>query len=82
MRAADAAARWPSDGLHWAPLLVDGFVAGAWRLVQERGTATLVVEPLERLSGRSRTAVAEEGARLLAFLTPDAETHDVRVDRS
>ena len=32
--AADAAARWPTDDLHWSALLVDGFVAGAWRLDQ------------------------------------------------
>jgi hypothetical protein len=33
------------------------------------------------MSGDSRTAVADEGARLLAFLTPDAETREVRVGR-
>jgi hypothetical protein len=76
--AGDAAKRWPSDGLHWSPLLVDGFLGGVWRVKQERGSATLVVEPLERLSGESRTAVADEGARLLAFLA-DADTREVRV---
>ena len=79
--AAGVAERWPSDGLHWSPLLVDGFVAGVWRLQQDRGSATLVVEPFAPLSGRDRTAVADEGAGLLAFLAADAGTHQVRVGR-
>jgi len=73
------AARWPTDGLHWSALLIDGVVGGAWRLAVDRGWATLVVEPLERLSGQLRTAMAEEGARLLAFLAADAERGEVRV---
>jgi Winged helix DNA-binding domain len=78
-RITGGAAGWPTDGLHWSPLLVDGFVRGAWRLTQERGAATLTVEPLGRLSGPARTAVADEGARLLAFLAADTQTREVRV---
>jgi hypothetical protein len=77
----DAAQRWPSDGLHWSALLVDGFVAGVWRMTRARRAATLVVQPLERLSSQCEAAVADEGARLLSFLTPDAETREVRVGR-
>jgi hypothetical protein len=77
--SAGAAAHWPSDDLHWSPLLVDGFVAGAWRLARAGRAATLTVRPLARLSGRDESAVAEEGERLLGFLAADAEPREVRV---
>jgi hypothetical protein len=76
---AGAAARWPTDDLHWSPLLVDGFVNGAWRLARDGKAATLTVRPLVRLSGQDETAVAEEGQRLLGFLAADAEAAEVRV---
>jgi hypothetical protein len=65
---AGAADRWPTDDLHWSPLLVDGFVAGVWRLTQNRGSATLVVQPFDPLP--DPTAVEEEATRLLDFLAP------------
>jgi Winged helix DNA-binding domain len=77
--SADAATRWPTDDLHWSPLLVDGFVNGAWRLGRDGKTATLTVRPLSRLSGRDRAEVAEEAERLLEFLAPDADRRDVQV---
>src|SRR5439155_26701931 len=46
-------------------LLVDGFVRGAWRIRQERGTAVLAIEPFAALRKGERPAVAREGARLL-----------------
>jgi hypothetical protein len=45
-------------------LLVDGFVAAAWR----RSDHGLAVEPLRRLSSAEVEAVVAEGRRLLAFL--------------
>jgi hypothetical protein len=48
-------------------------------MTRDRKAATLVVRPLERLPGQARTAVDEEGARLLAFLAADADTREVRV---
>jgi hypothetical protein len=77
--SADAADRWPTDLLHWSPLLVDGFVAGAWRLSRDAKTATLTVRPLAPLSDRDQAEVAEESGRLLEFLAPDAETREVQV---
>jgi hypothetical protein len=76
---AGAAARWPTDDLHWSAVLVDGFVNGAWRLARDGKAATLTVRPLVRLSGQDETAVAEEGQRLLGFLAADAEAAEVRV---
>jgi hypothetical protein len=77
--AADAAARWPADDLHWSPLLVDGFVVGAWRLSRDARAATLTVRPLRPLSGPDRAEVAEEGRRLLEFLAADADRRDLQV---
>ncbi|MFG2261784.1 winged helix DNA-binding domain-containing protein [Streptomyces sp. NPDC048720] len=54
-------------------LLVDGFLAGLWRL---DGT-TLVVEPFGKLTKRRQEEVAEEGARMLAALHP-GKPHDIR----
>jgi hypothetical protein len=77
--SAGPADRWPTDDLHWSPLLVDGLVRGAWRMTRDGKAAILSVQPLGPLSGQDRTAVAEEGDRLLTFLAADADRRDVRV---
>jgi hypothetical protein len=58
--------------------LVDGFVAGAWRLERRRTSTTLVIDPFEPLATTDRDMVADEGRRLLDFLAPDAGTTDLR----
>lgn len=60
-------------------LLVDGFVRGTWNITRQRDRATLVIEPLERLSREDRAAVTAEGAELLGFMAGEAQTHDVRI---
>jgi hypothetical protein len=77
--SAGAAARWPTDDLHWSALLVDGFVAGAWRLERERAAATLTVRPLGPWAAADRAAVEEEGARLVELLAAGAAVREVRV---
>ncbi|MFD5448992.1 winged helix DNA-binding domain-containing protein [Streptomyces sp. NPDC127100] len=54
-------------------LLVDGFVAGLWKL--EDGA--LVVEAFDRLTAARRDEVLEEGTRMLAVMHP-GEGHDIR----
>jgi DNA glycosylase AlkZ-like len=68
----------PNEAL--GSFLVDGFAAGTWKIVRQRRAATLMVDPFERLSGRDAAAVGEEGARLLAFVSPGAESLDVRLN--
>ncbi|MBA3422423.1 MAG: winged helix DNA-binding domain-containing protein [Thermoleophilaceae bacterium] len=63
-----------------ATVLVDGAVAGFWRLEKARGTATVVVEPLGRLRAAERRAATSEAERLARFVEPEAKAHAVRVD--
>ena len=58
--------------------LIDGFVAGTWRLIPGRRLTTLEISPLDELERADRAALAEEGIRLLSFLAARAE-HDVRL---
>ena len=58
-------------------VLVNGFVAGTWRIDRPAGAATLSVEPFGKISGKDRAAVAGEGKLLLAFAVPGA-AHDIR----
>ncbi|HSS51974.1 MAG TPA: winged helix DNA-binding domain-containing protein [Thermoanaerobaculia bacterium] len=59
-------------------VLLDGFVRGIWKLDRNRDAAHLIVEPFKRLSTPDRTALADEGARLLNAAAPDAQDRDVR----
>ncbi|MGW0551042.1 winged helix DNA-binding domain-containing protein [Streptomyces altiplanensis] len=59
--------------------LVDGFVAGIWRLEEEprSGAAALTVEPFGTLTRAQRAALAQEGEHVLTTLT-SATVRDVR----
>jgi hypothetical protein len=59
-------------------VLLDGFTNATWKMTRHRGTATLTIRPFRRLLDEEAAALAEEGVRLLAFLTPDANIRDVR----
>jgi hypothetical protein len=61
-----------------APFLIDGFIAGTWRLIRGKRRATLVIKPLTKVRKADLAALGAEGERLLQFATPRA-THDVRV---
>jgi hypothetical protein len=53
--------------------LVDGFVAGSWRLVRRGSSAVLEVRPFEPPAAPLRRELAAEAKRLLAFSAADAE---------
>lgn len=67
-----------SDGTMPSIVLLDGFTNATWKIARHRGTATLTIRPFRRLLDEEAAALAEEGVRLLAFLTPDANIRDVR----
>ena len=58
-------------------LLLDGFIAGTWRLKREGKAATLRVVPYARWAKRDQNAVLAEATRLLAFIAADSATRDV-----
>ena len=59
-------------------VLIDGFVAGIWRIARSRAAATAAVQLFEPVTAPVRNEVAAEGRRLLAFAAPDVPDHDVR----
>jgi hypothetical protein len=61
-----------------ATFLVDGFVAGVWRIERKRASASLLLEPFAAVSRKTRAELAEEGEALVGFVEPDARTADVR----
>lgn len=65
-------------GSDYGSVLVDGFMAGMWRITRERGRAALSIEPAGTWSAADQSAVTDEGARLLAFVTSDASERDIR----
>ena len=83
MIGTEARRRLDSDILgNFSTFLVDGFVAGRWKLAREPNTATITLEPVVRLSPSARASLIDEGERLAAFLVPDAESREVRISRA
>jgi hypothetical protein len=75
--------RLDSDILgNFSTFLVDGFVAGRWKLAREHRAARITIEPVVRLSASDRAHLVDEGGRLAAFLVPDADAHHVNVARA
>ena len=57
--------------------LVDGFVAGQWRIARDEDAATLVLDPFAPMTAAQRDEAVAEGAGLLAFREPSAATREV-----
>lgn len=71
---AEHAARIASKNLQVPPmLLVDGFVAGTWKLEAKRKVATVTVTAFEKLSAKDRKAVEAEAVDLVKAFEPAAE---------
>jgi hypothetical protein len=74
---ADRPRLYSRNGIFPGTVLVDGFVAGLWRLTRSRGTAVLAVELFGPVPARDRDAVGDEAQRLLAFAA-DGDSHEIR----
>ncbi|MDX3249414.1 crosslink repair DNA glycosylase YcaQ family protein [Streptomyces sp. ME18-1-4] len=57
----------------YCTLLVDGFLAGLWKLERD----ALVIEPFGRLTKAQRDEVTEEAERMLSAMHP-GRPHDIR----
>jgi Winged helix DNA-binding domain len=69
---------WPK-GPFKGSFLVDGFIAGFWRVELEGGSATLIIEPFGKLTKRHQEDLTGEATRLLDFVLPGAESREVRI---
>jgi hypothetical protein len=65
------------NGIFPGTVLVDGFVAGMWRITRSRGAATLTIEMFASVTPADRDAIAAEAERLLSFAAPGAG-HEIR----
>jgi hypothetical protein len=76
---SDERRRMSGLGVGPSTFLIDGFIAGTWRLVRDGRSATLKLAPLEALSAADRSALEAEGMALLGFLATDAAARDVQL---
>ena len=58
--------------------LVDGFVAGTWKVERKARTAALSLSAFASLQQKTISALEEEGEKLLAFLEPDAPSRVIK----
>jgi len=70
-----------AEGVNFSGVLIDGFVGATWTLKREAKTATLRVALIDKLSKRDRTAVEDEGARLLTFIAAETSSRNVVVSQ-
>jgi len=57
--------------------LIDGFVAGIWRIDRARKSVELKLKPFVKIPKKALPALEEEGESLLEFLEPDASSRSV-----
>jgi hypothetical protein len=62
----------------FATFLVDGAVAGKWRVERAKESATLLLDPFAPLPRAAERELRDEGERLVRFHEPDATSYAVR----
>jgi hypothetical protein len=73
--AENAKRLYTVNGVIPGSVLIDGFVAGMWRLTRSKDLTTVTIEVFGPM--RERAALEREAERVLAFCSPDAP-HDIR----
>jgi Winged helix DNA-binding domain len=68
------------NGIIRPTMLVDGRVAGMWRMERDRDTAVVVLQPFAPLRPADRAGLEDEAGRLLRFAAADAGDRDVRTE--
>jgi hypothetical protein len=63
-----------------ATVLVDGRVAGFWKLEKARGQAAIAIEPLGRWRASDRKQVLAEAEALARFVEPNAKGHGAQLE--
>jgi Winged helix DNA-binding domain len=66
------------NGIFPGTVLVDGFVAGMWKITRSRAAGVLTIELFGPLGPSDRDSVTDEGGRLLAFAAPEARAREIR----
>lgn len=66
-----------SAGRVRATFLLDGFVAGTWKVEKAKGVATLLIEPFDKIAKADQAALSEEGERLVRFVEEGAKEYAV-----
>jgi hypothetical protein len=61
-----------------ATVLVDGFVAGTWKIERSKAAAKMTIEPFSPFAAKTRKEVAAEADALLRFAEPDARAYELR----
>ncbi len=82
-RSRIAGVGWDLEAFAWKGcFLVDGFIAGAWRLRRTGKRASLTVEPMGRLTAPQRRELETEATALFAYLADDVpvEARDLRIE--
>ena len=79
MDASQKTPLFPGNGGNLGTVLVDGRLAGGWKIGRAKGQAILDVDVLRGVSKRDRQALLEEGHRLLAFAADGVTRHEVTI---
>lgn len=68
-----------ANGIVRSTILLDGFVAGTWRIQRKNRKAQLIIEPISPLSRQECSALTEEGLQLLHFAVEGGIEKDIMI---
>lgn len=68
-----------NSNIGYAAVLIDGFIAGFWKIERKKDAATLLIELFAKASKEETAALRDEGERLLSFAAGDADRHGVHL---
>ncbi|MFI8962378.1 winged helix DNA-binding domain-containing protein [Streptomyces sp. NPDC053493] len=74
--AEDRSRTWTGNQAHRV-FLLDGFLAGLWRLEEAKDRTVLTVEPFRRTTRAERAALDEEAERTLRLTTADGLPYEI-----